>query len=347
MKLVNVHDSKSCAERLVGSIPTSGTMNFLLIIIWEYILVAIILIAFFWRDQKNPKYFLGRRPLLAKIFIGVLGLGIIMALSSIFVYPNILIINNQEIKISKITQPINIALITDIQVGNNKKTAWVEKIVEKINEIRPDIILLGGDLIDNEAAFEDETQYLEPLAKLVDYPIYAVLGNHEYGIGSKTKENNSWQTGDRSEELVARFKKLNIPLLRNQLICPEVKNQQICIFGADDIWKKSIDFTELQNYNSSTAPLIFLTHNPDGILSWPKDRPAPDLVLVGHTHGGQVWMPGFGPLGLTDVDLGRNYYRGLNYWKNTPIFTSVGAGESGAPIRFWVTPEIAVIKIRP
>ncbi len=323
-------------------------MNFLLIIIFGYILVATILIVLFWRDLKNTKHFLSRMPLLTKTLIGILSIGILMALSSIFVYPNILIINPEEIKLNKITQPLNIALITDIQVGNHKKAAWVEKIVKKINEEKPDLILLGGDLIDNEFAHEDESQYLEPLAQLVgNYPIYAIMGNHEYGIGNKTRNNDSWQTGDRSEELVARLKKLNIPLLRNQLVCPEIKNQQICIFGIDDIWSRPTNFDELKNYTSSTAPLLFLTHNPDGILYWPKDRLPPDLVLAGHTHGGQVWIPGWGPLGLAGVDLGPNYYRGLNYYNNVPIYTSVGAGESAGPVRFWVTPEIVIIKLKP
>jgi len=323
-------------------------MNFLLIVIEGYVLIAAILIVIFWYDQKNTKYFLGKKSWLAKMLIGILGVGIILALSSISIYPNILIVNSKEIRLNKITQPLNIALITDVQVGNHKKTQWVEKIVQKINEEKPDLILLGGDLIDNETAFEDESQYLEPLTQLANnYPIYAIMGNHEYGIGKETRGNINWQTGDRSEELIARLKKINIPLLRNQLVCPQIKSQPICIFGIDDIWGRPINFAELKGYNNPAAPLIFLTHNPDGILYWPKDQPAPDLVLSGHTHGGQVWIPGWGPLGLAGVNLGKKYYRGLNYWNNIPLYTSVGAGESAGPIRFWVTPEIALIKLKP
>lgn len=323
-------------------------MHPLLIIIFGYILVATILIAFFWRDQKNIHLLLGKKPWLTKILITILAFGILVALSSVFVYPNFLVTSQQEIKLNKISQPINIALITDIQVGNHKKTEWIEKIVQAIEKQKPDLILLGGDLIDNEFAFGDETQYLAPLTELVKkYPIYAVMGNHEYGIGSKSRENKDWQTGNRSEDLIARFKEYNIPILRNQLVCPEIKNQKICIFGLDDIWSVPTNFTELKNYTTSTIPMILLTHNPDGILYWPKEQPAPDLVLSGHTHGGQIWIPFWGPLGLTGVDLGTNYYRGLNYWNNIPIYTSVGTGESAAQIRFWVTPEISIIKIKP
>jgi len=319
-------------------------MNFLLIIIYGYILVAAILTAIFWRDQKH---WTGKKRLLTQIAISILLFGIIIAISSIFVYPNLLVINKQTVKINNLSKPINIALVTDIQVGNNKKTAWVEKIVEKINSINPDLIILGGDLIDNEGNSEDESQYLEPLAKLVNkYPIYAIIGNHEYGIGNKTKTKTEWQTGDRSDEFMARLKKLNIPLLKNQLACPEISGEKICLFGIDDIWNQAFNFNELKNWETST-PMIFLTHNPDGILSWPKETKKPDLVLAGHTHGGQIWLPGIGPLGRAGVNLGTKYYRGLNYWDNIPIYTSVGAGESAGPIRFWVTPEITVINLKP
>ena len=316
-------------------------MGFLLILLIEYNLVACLLIAIFWRDQKDPTTWLGKKRKLAWSFIAILFLGVIISLSTIFVYPNLLITKKEKIKINKNIQPIEIVFVSDIQIGNYKKTTWVEKIIQKIEVEKPDLILLGGDLIDNEGAFEDESQYLEPLQKLVGkYPIYAILGNHEYGIGSKTRTNKNRQTGDRSEELIARFQKIGIPILKNQLTCPQISNQTICIFGIDDIWNRQLDFTELKKYQDPKTPLIFLTHNPDGVLYWPTTEPKPDIVLAGHTHGGQIWLPLYGPLGLTDVDLGTKYYRGLNYWNDIPIYTSVGAGESAAPIRFWVAPEI-------
>lgn len=321
-------------------------MNFLLIIIFEYILVATMLIALFWRDQKQSKHWLGRHRPLAWTAIAILFIGILMALSSVFVYPNLLVANYQTIKIDKLKQPIKIALITDIQIGNHKKTAWMEKIVKKIEAVSPDLVIWGGDLIDNEGSADDESQYLEPIKKLVgQIPMYYIMGNHEYGVGSKTRGFEDYQTGDRSEELIARMQKIGIPLLRNQLACPDIKNEKICLFGIDDIWEREINFAELKNWNTST-PMIFITHNPDGITFWPKDIKKPDLVLAGHTHGGQVWLPLIGPLGRAGVDLGTKYYRGLNNWNDIPIFTSVGAGESAAPVRFWVTPEIAVMELK-
>ena len=318
-------------------------MHFLLIIIYGYILVAIIVISILWRDQEKLK---GKKKIFAQTAIFVLFLGILMAISTTLLYPNLLIIKEKQIKINKIQEPITIIFVSDIQVGKHKKTLWVEKIVEKIESAKPDMVILGGDLISNEGTFEDESKYLEPLVKLSEkYPTYAVMGNHEYGIGSKNRENINRQTGDRSEDVIARLNKLNIPILRNQIDCPQIKEQKICLFGIDDIWSKPINFDDLKKWEDRKfVPIIFITHNPDGITYWPEED-KPDLVLAGHTHGGQIWVPGIGPFGLAGVELGKKYYRGLNYWNNIPIYTSVGAGESAGPIRFWVIPEITKIKI--
>ena len=94
------------------------------------------------------------------------------------------------------------------------------------------------------------------------------------------------------------------------------------------------------------TPLILITHNPDSILSWPAEIKKPDLVLAGHTHGGQIYLPFIGPLGNAHINLGRQFYGGLNYYQNIPIFTSAGAGESGGPVRFWVLPEIVILNLK-
>ena len=132
-------------------------------------------------------------------------------------------------------------------MGAYKRSAWVEKIVSKVEEIKPDLVILGGDLIDNEGNPLDETIYLKPLYRLVKkYPIYYILGNHEYGIGSRTIYSPFYRTGDRSEDLISRMKEIGVPLLRNNLACPEINSEKICLFGLDDLWSDHINFKELK-----------------------------------------------------------------------------------------------------
>jgi predicted MPP superfamily phosphohydrolase len=354
-------------------------MNFFSIITIGYIAVASIIIAILLRDifrpkkaikkiikpkknysfKKRIKYYwqkadawfvrciINDRPALW-VAITILGIGILAAIDMRFVEPNLLLIKNTNIKICGIDQPIKIALITDMQAGNHKKSAWVEKIVNKIEQIKPDLVILGGDLIDNEGTVIDESVYLAPLAKLVGkYPVYYILGNHEYGIGSKTRFHPNWQNGDKSAFLIERMKKIGIPLLRNQLACTQINLQNICLFGTDDIWKRPVKYDTLRQWDQKT-PLILLSHNPDGILYWPNNVKRPSVELSGHTHGGQIWLPFIGPLGDAQLDLpGNNYYKGLNLYGWTPVLTSNGTGESGGSVRFFAPPEIDVVTLTP
>lgn len=300
------------------------------------------------RDRKNPELFFGKKQTFSLFLITILTTGSLMAIDAHLIEPWILRINEVNIINHKIKEPLKIAFISDIQVGNDKKEEWTEKIVKKIEKQNPDLIILGGDQIDNEGTFTDESAYLEPLKEITNlYPTYAVMGNHEYGIGSGVISKTEFHTADQSKLLINRLEKLNIKLLRDTFDCLIIKNQNICLFGIDDLWKKpSPNFSALNNYNSST-PLLFITHNPDSIKFWQKSFPKPILVLAGHTHGGQVWLPIIGPLANPGITLPIKYFRGLNYYNNIPIFTSVGAGESGGAIRFLTTPEIAIINLKP
>ena len=165
-------------------------------------------------------------------------------------------------------------------------------------------------------------------------------------MSSKTIDDIKKQTGDRSGILAEKMKDLGIPLLFNQSACPKIKNQSICIFGINDIWENNFNFKELKNWDK-TIPLIFLAHNPDAILFYPKDESLPNITLAGHTHGGQIRLPFIGPLGDAKIALPKQFYKGLNDWHGAKVYTSVGLGESGGPIRFWNPPEIAVINLKP
>ena len=344
-------------------------LNFYSIVIYGCTLLAITLIYFIWRDSKKTGLFFNKHKSLGFSLGFILGIGILILLYAHLIEPNLLLIKKSGIESDKINQPIKIAFIADLQVGNHKKYEFVQKIVQKIIGLQPNLILLGGDLIDNEGTFKDESIYLESLSQLVGpFPIYYILGNHEYGVGAYTQNTPGLQTGDKSDWLIKKMEKLGIPLLRNELECLNINSQNICIFGADDIWHTDIDYAEL--YNCYSDPLadgeksidpsskspqddtclksftIFLTHNPDGILSYPENLTPPDLILAGHTHGGQIYLPFLGPLGDPNVNLPKKYWRGLNYYNGIPMLTSVGVGESGGQIRLLSPPTIELITLQ-
>lgn len=320
-------------------------MNFYNIIIYGYFIIAALLIYFVNRDRTKPELFFGKHQKLSWLAIGLLVVGIIAAIDTHFVEPNSLVVTRQQVSVTGIAAPVKIAFIADLHVGGEKKAAWIEKLVKNIEKISPDLVLLGGDYIVNFGPTEDESQYLEPLRNLVGkYPIFYVLGNHEYGQSFDLKTGIYENFGDHTREVISRMQDIGIPLLRNDLICPQIKNQKLCIFGVDDVWSRKMNFDNLKLW-SGNEPLILLTHNPDAILSYPTNFNKPVLELAAHTHGGQIRLPFIGPLGDADVRLGREYYKGLKTWENIPIFVTVGVAETGGSIRFLNPPEIAVITL--
>jgi hypothetical protein len=340
-------------------------MNFIDTTIFTFVLVSSILIFLLLRDLfhhqtitekikntsrkistilRHKRYpFFGKKEIIAKILLSLLCLGICTALYARFIEPYWLKTTIVRYDFPQITEPIKIIWLADLQIGNHKKTDWLEKIIKKIDEQNPDLIILGGDIIDNEGGNNDEIKYLDALKNLSEkYPIYYIMGNHEYGIGGSDQQQQ--KNADMSKEIQDEMASLNILLLANNLVCPLIKQQKICFYGIDDIWKTKPTFSALDNWDEQ-LPLIFLTHNPDGILSYPEDKKQPSLTLAGHTHGGQVWLPFIGPLGNASIKLGEVYYRGQQNYHGTPIYISVGAGESGGTIRFLARPELTVVEV--
>jgi len=232
-------------------------MNFYTIIIYGYIFIALLLAYFIIRDSKQKNLFFNRHKKLAYSLFFVLIFGIFCALYAHLIEPFILINKKIDVQISSFEHPVKIAFITDIQAGKHKKTQWIEKIVQKTLDTNPDLVIFGGDLIDNEGVFEDESIYLESLKKISDkYPSFYVLGNHEYGLGQMDLSKRYLGTGNKTKELIDQMKKNNIILLRNNLHCFKIKEQDLCLFGIDDIYAGKKDYSELKNLPADTPLLL-------------------------------------------------------------------------------------------
>lgn len=337
--------------------------NFYTIAVLGYTLVAIILFYLIYRDQHRPELFFGKHKKLSTLILITLVATSILGLYVRYVEPFNINTKPVNFVMHDIKKPISIAFIADPQLNRFKDDVWAEKIITKTLEAQPAIVIFGGDLVSNGGYFYEnyshggssvitEAYWLEKFAKITEKSTsYYVMGNHEYGLGNSSRHNSDHWTGDQSKSTADVMEKIGTKSLNNHLSCVEIVTNKICFFGIDDIWGAEVglttlDFSELKNWDQKT-PLIFITHNPDGILSWPKDIKKPDLVLAGHTHGGQIYLPFIGPIGNAGVKLGKQFYRGLNYYEGTPVYTSIGLGESGGPVRFMSAPELTVITLVP
>lgn len=222
----------------------------------------------------------------------------------------------------------NIVQLTDVHVGRTIKRDFIEKLVAKTNSLKPDMVVITGDLVD--LAIPEIEYDLYPL-KEINAPTYFILGNHEYFHGAG--------------EAVAYLRSLGvIPLLNEHVVIGE-GDKQFNLVGLTDISGSRLDFMPpdtVRAYNKldQNKSCIVLAHQPRQIIE--MDNYRCDLMLSGHTHGGQIF-----PFGLL-VMAAQPYLAGLyEHAPNRQIFVSRGTGYWGPPLRFLAPSEISQLVIQP
>ncbi|MCW9030041.1 MAG: metallophosphoesterase [Gammaproteobacteria bacterium] len=225
-------------------------------------------------------------------------------------------------------EKFNIVQLTDVHVGRTIKRDFIEKLVAKTNSLKPDIVVITGDLVD--LAISKIEYDLYPL-KDVNAPTYFILGNHEYFHGAG--------------ETVHYLKSLGlIPLLNEHVVIGE-GDAQFNLVGLTDVSGYRADFLPPDPQAAykkldQTKACVVLAHQPRMITE--MDNYRCDLMLSGHTHGGQIF-----PFGLL-VMTAQPYLAGLyEHAPNRQIFVSRGTGYWGPPLRFLAPSEISQILIKP
>lgn len=218
--------------------------------------------------------------------------------------------------------PFRIVVASDIHLGYSTGKAQLNKYVELINGENPDLILLAGDIIDNDIRPVVNDKMDEELSRLNStYGTYAVLGNHEYISGI-----------DKSLNFL---NKTDIIILRDSIVTIADKIQ---IIGRDDRSnhkRKPLEGLIAQTHD--TIPTLLLDHQPYNLKQ--ADSLGIDIQCYGHTHNGQMW-----PLNLLIKNM---YEQGYGYrkWGNSHIFVSSGLSLWGPKFRIGTQSEIIVIDL--
>jgi len=225
---------------------------------------------------------------------------------------------------------LTIVQLSDVHIGNTIGKAFLQECVERINALKPDIVVITGDLVDRK--IDDAKEELQPLKDLRStFGTYFVLGNHEYYHGA--------------EAIADYMPEVGVTPLLNDSVRISDGNNTINLVGLNDI--QSIRFNTLLIDTKrafkgvdTTKPTILLSHQPKSI-EFVKDEQY-DLMLSGHTHGGQIFPFGF------LVMLQQPYLAGLHALSTTKqIFVSRGTGYWGPPVRVFAPSEISVLTLRP
>lgn len=259
-----------------------------------------------------------------------------------FIEPRLLVVTRRSLSLP-VAQPLKIAVISDLHVGPYKGSAWVQRVVQRVNAQLPDLVLIAGDfLFDGEGDVAD----LAPLRDLrASMGVFAVTGNHDAGNFLRLS-GEKYEGVDRTNDLTVALQDLGIDVLRNNHREVRMMDGSMVIAGVDDIWQQESDLQRALRGIAPSAPVILLSHHPDIILD-PASRRA-SLIVAGHTHGGQFRLPFYGPIPRLPTLIGRAYDQGIFALDPThTLAITRGAGETLARARLFAWPEILLLDITP
>ncbi len=244
--------------------------------------------------------------------------------------PHHLVVEPVQTPITKLKlalEGFRIVQLSDIHLHPFTQIPLVQEAVAVVNNLQPDLIVLTGDYVlqGAESIFE-----LAPVLASLNarYGVFAVLGNHDL-----------WTDGAVVRVGLAQAR---IPVLDNQGLLLGIGRAAIYLAGLDDIWSGQPHLNNALVGATPDAPTILLAHEPDFADLAALDGRI-DLQLSGHSHGGQVRLPGFGAPVLPY--LGQKYDQGLRRVNQMWVYTNRGLGVISPPVRFNCPPEITEITL--
>jgi predicted MPP superfamily phosphohydrolase len=233
-------------------------------------------------------------------------------------------------------QGFRIAQLSDIHLEEYTETYFLERVVDRINALHADLLLFTGDFVSRGPrpfAFAREAagRCAEVLSRLTCPQRYAVLGNHDAAVGAA--------------DVIAPIEAHGLPVLVDQFIPIERKGERFWLCGAQDPGTLGCDLNAAIPAKPD-GPVILMAHEPDFVdaaVHHPR-FPLIDLMLSGHSHGGQVRLPLLGPLILPP--MGKKYVEGLFQIRQMQLYVNRGIGTVGLPFRLNCPPEITEITLQ-
>ena len=240
--------------------------------------------------------------------------------------------------------PLGAAVLSDLHVvAPWTSLRFIASVVERVNALRPDIILLPGDfladrnMMGNRAAAEDIVQVLSALQAQLG--VHASLGNHDWKDCDLARSTNA-----RRNSMAEAFARSPVHLYENDAAdlgpfwIAGVDSSQG--FGSTRFPKPRHDLGAALGSIPVAADVILLSHEPD---VWVTERPDVALTVSGHTHGGQLTVGNWRP--LTPSRYGATYAHGAFWDDGRALVVSGGLGYTAVPIRLGVPPEITMIEL--
>jgi uncharacterized protein len=230
-----------------------------------------------------------------------------------------------------------IVQISDIHLDEYTEPFFLERIVHQVNTLAPDLVLLTGDFITHGsltfiAGHHAVRRCAEILTTLTAPLRYAILGNHDVSFNGAA--------------VVEALSSHGTPVLVNQHLPIERNGARLWLCGVDDPGSSHPDL-DLTLPTKPDGPVLLMAHAPDfadHVIAHPRGHLV-DLMLSGHSHGGQIRLPFLGPLILPP--MGEKYPEGHYRFNRMQLYVNRGIGTVGLPFRLNCPPEITVVTLQP
>jgi uncharacterized protein len=274
---------------------------------------------------------ISRRKFLAAFGAGVLGTAAYMR----WCEPDWFQVGRHRAMIHPDLAPILVLHMSDFHASADVSLSQIEKAIELGLSLKPDMVCLTGDFITWKYDYFDEFGQL--LKRLGDAaPSFACLGNHD---GGRWSARHGYADTSKVKTMLKRG---GITLLHNISTALTINQRQVRLIGVGDLWAKDIDaptaFLGVQKKSEET--IVVLSHNPDSkseLARYPWD-----LMLSGHTHGGQLWIPLIGAPFAPVRD--RRFVKGLGRWNDRWIHVTKGVGSLHG-MRLNCPPEVSLVTL--
>jgi predicted MPP superfamily phosphohydrolase len=231
-----------------------------------------------------------------------------------------------------------LAQLSDFHASRQVTPAYLSEAVDLAQAQEPDLVVLTGDFVHKGYKYVERVAAV--LARLTaSEGVYAVLGNHDFSVRNalgfrRYRHLHRAVAGALSER--------GIRVLHNEAVALRRGDGHITLIGVEDLWSRVCDLDQAFGGVDPGASCIVLAHNPRTVERLNGRRC--DLMLSGHTHGGQIHVPGLGRPVLSKK--ARRFAAGLYRHRDTYVYVNKGVG-FGFRFRFGVRPEVAIMTLRP
>ena len=252
-------------------------------------------------------------------------LGEMLLVYGSFIEPRrVVVLRYRERMVSKPKTWVRIVFLSDVHAGGFKPASWFTKVAHVTQSLKPDIAILGGDyVVDHSGPIHDLDVFASLTASIGKY---YVMGNHDLV--------------DMPQDIRAAVEAWGYECIEHRMLQLSKDDRRFDLLGMADPWFGNPSFIAR---TSRDIPHILISHEPDMLMDLVKGDT--DVMISGHTHGGQVRLPLIGALYPIPARLGRLVDQGRKVVNGIPCIISNGLGESDGRLRLCAPPSILCIDV--